>query len=635
MISEPSNPTEPYNSTEPSNTTVPTRPFSADYSLYLVTDRSLLPDGMSLTRCVEEAVRGGVTMVQLREKNTPIAEFLQIAGELTSQLQGTGVPLIINDRVDIALECGADGVHLGQSDLSPQEARHLLGADAIIGLSVESQEQLEHALHQPIDYIALSPIFSTPTKTNTIIEWGLEGIKLATSLTNIPIIAIGGLHLSNVASIVQSGASGVAVVSAICASQDPYIAAKNLREEISRHQTLASLGEFGLIRKIRRQFLNAPQEPLASPGTKTPHPNGASLQDSSSQSTSTLPQTPYGIGELGIGELGIGDDCAILPLNETEVQVITTDLLIEHKHFRSEWISAADLAYKSLAVSLSDISAMGAKPEYAFLSIGIPKSTPLQWIEEFFKETHEVCSAYKTALMGGDTTASDLLVINYTVLGRTQASDVLRRNGASPGERLMLLGEPGLSGAGLRLLMKGVHPHTQNTDEQTCIRQHHRPQLFTNEAVWLAQSGAVTSMIDLSDGLASDAGHLSVESEVALQIDIEKLPLPPALQRICVRFDWDPLPLMLASGEDYGLLFTVKSDQADSLAEKFERRFHRSLVWIGDVLPSTRNQKTTETAPKRPDEPELYYRKDGKLFEMSWSGFDHFLELQGATQPKE
>lgn len=601
-------------------------PGRPDYRLYLVTDRSMLPDNMSLIHCVSEAVRGGVTIAQLREKDTPKPEFLRLAMELKSTLRGTGVPLIINDRVDIALECGADGVHLGQSDCSPAEARRTLGPNAIIGLSVESQKQLDDALHEPVDYIALSPIFSTPTKTNTIIEWGLDGIRHASSITRIPIIAIGGLHAANADAIIQAGARGVAVVSAICAAKDPFMASKKIREAIDRQwlddsnledvemkksaaksmvtqdsetsqnpktsqdsqteKTLESLGEFGLIRTIRQQFFHTPT---------APH----SLQPNTSQ------EPPY---------LGIGDDCAILPLSETEVRVITTDLLIEHKHFRQDWISAEDLAYKSLAVSLSDISAMGATPEYAFLSIGIPPSTPLHWIETFFRETKTICNTYNVALMGGDTTASDLLVINYTVLGRTFTHQVLRRDGASAGDKLMLLGDPGLSGAGLQLLTQGTNPRTNHPDEQACIQQHHRPQLFTKEAVWLAQSGAVTSMIDLSDGLASDAGHISSESGVSLHIHTENLPVSPALQRICSRFDWDPLPLLLASGEDYGLLFTIRSDRAQALSADFEQRFHRSLVWVGDVLPSTQTQR----------EPEITYLHHGNLLDRNWKGFDHF-----------
>jgi thiamine-phosphate pyrophosphorylase len=204
-----------------------------DPRLYLVTDRGL-SRGRPIDAIVEAAVRGGVTAVQLREKACPAAEFLGLALRLKSLLEGTGVPLIINDAVDIAAESRAAGVHLGQGDMSPAEARRILGPDAIIGLSVETLEQAEAAAEWDIDYLGVSPVFLTPTKTNTGGAWGLDGLRRLRMRTRNPLVAIGGINASNAASVIEAGADGLAVVSAICSALDPESAARELRMIVDR-----------------------------------------------------------------------------------------------------------------------------------------------------------------------------------------------------------------------------------------------------------------------------------------------------------------------------------------------------------------------------------------------------------------
>lgn len=203
----------------------PARPV--DLSLYLVTDRRLAGN-RPLTEVVSKAVAGGVTVVQLREKDCSSREYLELALELKKILP-PGVPFIINDRLDVALAAGADGIHLGQSDLPAGVARKHLGPGAIIGLSVENIEQLEEARIQPVDYLAISPIFSTPTKTDTGPAWGLEGLARARKMTDLPLVAIGGINEHNAAEVIRGGADGLAVVSAICAAPDPEQAAWRLR----------------------------------------------------------------------------------------------------------------------------------------------------------------------------------------------------------------------------------------------------------------------------------------------------------------------------------------------------------------------------------------------------------------------
>jgi thiamine-phosphate pyrophosphorylase len=200
---------------------------SFDLSLYLVTDRELSL-GRPLEFIVEEAVKGGVTMVQLRENNCSSLEFYHLARNLKTLLQPHKVPLIINNRADIALAVDADGLHIGQSDLPWQVARRLLGPDKILGLSVETIQQTEEANEHDIDYIGISPVFATPTKTDTAPPFGLEGVKAVSAVSRHPSVGIGGINSENAGQIIAQGTNGIAVVSAISATENPRLSAKLL-----------------------------------------------------------------------------------------------------------------------------------------------------------------------------------------------------------------------------------------------------------------------------------------------------------------------------------------------------------------------------------------------------------------------
>ncbi|MGR5445315.1 thiamine phosphate synthase [Vibrio jasicida] len=196
------------------------------YRLYLVTDDQ--QDLATLKRVVRKAVEGGVTMVQVREKHGDVRAFIERAQAVKDILKDTDVPLIINDRVDVALAVDADGVHLGQSDMPATIARELIGPNKILGLSIENEQQLTEADSLPIDYIGLSAIFATPTKTNTKKHWGIDGLKMALETTSLPIVAIGGINESNIPQLSTTGVHGLALVSAICHAEDPKAASEYL-----------------------------------------------------------------------------------------------------------------------------------------------------------------------------------------------------------------------------------------------------------------------------------------------------------------------------------------------------------------------------------------------------------------------
>jgi thiamine-phosphate pyrophosphorylase len=199
-----------------------------DYSLYLVTDRSL-SCGRSLVQVVEEAVAGGVTCVQLREKNCSTRQFVEEGLALQKILTPKNIPLIVNDRIDVAMAVGASGVHLGQGDMHINHARRILGPDCIIGISVESLGDAREAAAAGADYLGVSPVFATPTKTDTAPPLGLEGLQAIRLEVDLPLVAIGGIKSDNCASVIAAGADGLAVVSALMSAPSPRKAAVEFR----------------------------------------------------------------------------------------------------------------------------------------------------------------------------------------------------------------------------------------------------------------------------------------------------------------------------------------------------------------------------------------------------------------------
>ncbi len=201
------------------------------WEVYLVTDR-MLSRGRPTREIVEAAVRGGVSAVQLREKDLDTRSFLEEGRAILDLLKHAGVPLIINDRIDIALALDAEGVHLGQSDMPADIARKILGSDRIIGLSVEEPGHITSGEATYADYLGISPVFLTPTKTDLEKAWGLEGLRKARSLTGLPLVAIGSVKQENAREVIEAGAHCVAVVTAITAADNPEQATRLLLDQV-------------------------------------------------------------------------------------------------------------------------------------------------------------------------------------------------------------------------------------------------------------------------------------------------------------------------------------------------------------------------------------------------------------------
>ncbi|CAG5003585.1 Thiamine-phosphate synthase [Dyadobacter sp. CECT 9275] len=199
--------------------------------LYLVTDEAACR-GRDFYQVVEDAARGGVTMVQLREKTLGTRAFIDRGKRLKDILAPYQIPLIINDRVDVALAVDADGVHVGQSDMPYEVLVQMLPPGKIIGLSAEKMQDVTEAENWHISYLAVSPLYATPSKTDTETPWGLNGLQWAKRNSRHPLVVIGGLNIHNTNEAILNGADGIAVISAICSAESPFSAAQALGKAI-------------------------------------------------------------------------------------------------------------------------------------------------------------------------------------------------------------------------------------------------------------------------------------------------------------------------------------------------------------------------------------------------------------------
>jgi thiamine-phosphate pyrophosphorylase len=202
------------------------------YRLYLVISEACCPHRNYL-EVAEEAIRGGVDIIQLREKGLPATDVIAKAKTLKKMTDRHGIPLIINDNLDVARHIGAFGIHVGSRDVSPTVIRESWPQCRCLGYSVESLEQLEGAAAAAADYLAVSPVFRTETKTDTVTEWGLNGLATIRSMSTKPLVAIGHMNAGNAAAVTRAGADCIAVVSAICSAPDPREAAFLLKKIIS------------------------------------------------------------------------------------------------------------------------------------------------------------------------------------------------------------------------------------------------------------------------------------------------------------------------------------------------------------------------------------------------------------------
>lgn len=284
---------------------------------------------------------------------------------------------------------------------------------------------------------------------------------------------------------------------------------------------LKSIGEFGLIEKIRSQF------PVSQDIT------------------------------------GIGDDCAIIPQQNGFDTLVSTDMLVEGTHFLLSDITPKQLGWKSVAVNLSDIAAMGGELVGTFLSVALPKHLSVDWVEQFMLGYKEISDLYSVPLLGGDTTSSDeKLCINVTVLGKCPSKNAKKRSDAKVGDLVCVTGNLGDSGTGLQTILE-FKERSENVLH--LIKKHYHPLPRIVEGIALRNCTGVHAMMDISDGIGSDLRHILQASHVGAEIDLNNIPISHEMNSVCEQFAWNKYELATCGGEDYELLFTIDENYCNQL----------------------------------------------------------------------
>jgi thiamine-monophosphate kinase len=328
------------------------------------------------------------------------------------------------------------------------------------------------------------------------------------------------------------------------------------------------------------------------------------------QIASDLPSLKEGI-------VGIGDDCAVIPKSGSdEAWLISTDMLVEGVHFLTSKMSPVQLGAKVLIVNLSDIAAMGGSPRFCFLSMALPSDLEVSWIEDFFKGFRNICSLYDVLLLGGDTTHSlNGITLSVTIIGDAKITDIKKRSTAMPGDLIAVTATLGDSAAGLECLLK------KNPSFDYLLNQHLAPKPYLAEGRFLAKEQSVHSMMDVSDGLASDLLRITESSNCKARIDLEKIPLSRELILFSEKEKVDPIEYAVCGGEDYCLIFTFEKRQLAELIASYSEKFRKPFYVIGEVLASD----PTDTTMSRL---KILYAEHGRVVSgertEKFRGYDHF-----------
>jgi len=283
--------------------------------------------------------------------------------------------------------------------------------------------------------------------------------------------------------------------------------------------------------------------------------------------------------------VGIGDDVAVLDEREGELLLATVDSQVEQVHFLSHRITPRQLGRRALAINLSDIAAMGGTPRYALVSLALPADTQVAWVEELYRGLREEGDRYGVVVVGGNMARSpEGVFIDVCVLGGVRREHLLLRSGARPGDRVLVTGQLGEAGAGLKLLLD-ARLSVPPAEREALLSRLLTPTPRVTEATAIARSGLATAMIDISDGLSSDLGHICERSGVGVRIWADRLPLSPAVRRVAGLMSVPPWQLALTAGEDYELCFTAPPAAVSALMAAVQATDTPATV-IGEILPA-------------------------------------------------
>jgi thiamine-monophosphate kinase len=309
---------------------------------------------------------------------------------------------------------------------------------------------------------------------------------------------------------------------------------------------------------------------------------------------------------------GIGDDAAVIDAGSDAV-LLSTDLLTEGVHFDLSYVPLRHLGYKAVAVNVSDIAAMNGKPEQVLIGLGLSNRFSVEAVEELYAGIRQACQNFNVDLVGGDTTSSVAgLLLSVSILGRSPKERVTYRHGAKPNDILCVTGDLGAAYMGLQVLEREKQVFIANPDMQPSLEQHEyivgrqlKPEARTDIVYELAELNLIpTSMIDISDGLASEVLHLSRQSGVAFKLFEDKIPIDNHTYDAALEFKLDPIVVALNGGEDYELLFTIRQQDLEKLKN------HPDIHFIGHAHDKK--------------EPSVLISKQGTVVPLKAQGWNHF-----------
>lgn len=303
----------------------------------------------------------------------------------------------------------------------------------------------------------------------------------------------------------------------------------------------------------------------------------------------------------------IGDDTAVIDTGAPRLLLATIDMQIEDRHFIRARTSPADLGRRIAAVNLSDIGAMGGEPRWALASLALPADLEVEWVDQFYRGLTEQLGRFGATVIGGNLSGGTAIVLDLALLGEVERDAVLRREGACPGDLLLVTGDLGASAAGRQALDAGLDQ--SDPAVAAMVAAHHVPVPRVREGGAIAATRLATAMIDLSDGLSSDLGHLCERSGVGAAIDAAKLPVAAETRTIAARLGLDPVRLAIAGGEDLELLFSAPPEAAGAIDRAVQSLTGVPVTVIGRVMPAEHGRRILI---------------DGRSTPLTADGWDHF-----------
>lgn len=308
--------------------------------------------------------------------------------------------------------------------------------------------------------------------------------------------------------------------------------------------------------------------------------------------------------------VGIGDDCAVLRAGDGRYLLVTCDAQVEGRHFVRGQATPYQIGRKALAVNLSDIAAMGGTPRYALVSLGLPNDTEVAFVDELYRGLMDEAQPFETQIVGGNLSSASELFVAVTLLGEAAPEQLLSRSGAQPDDVVLVTGHLGAASVGADVLAAERAVPMRAAARAAVLQAALTPTARVREGQLIARSGLASAMIDISDGLAADMGHICDASHVSVRLFAEPLPIANTTVEGSTALGRDPLDPGLHGGEDYELLVTAPHANAERLIELVQSQTGTPLTIIGDILP--------------PSEARTFIRGNGRMIPLHARGWNHF-----------